>query len=202
MANPSSVASAAFGEPERYRRVGYALRVARGTQIATTTERRLSDSYAHSRHDGPAQVIAPLATTHAARLDVVCERETQTEGRPVGSRHIRTAARCSRHGQPPKEVMTTRHPVACRHGAHLEPDILAGRPHRVVGPDQDTERPTSLGWSEAQPLGLALPRRPPRQRLQRPTRPPWREVAHRCHRTDITATAALRWRRAFHRPLP
>lgn len=75
MGNPSSVASVAFGEPERYRRVGFALRVARGTQIATTTERRLSDCYAPSRHDG--QLIATLATTHAARPDVVCDRENQ-----------------------------------------------------------------------------------------------------------------------------
>jgi hypothetical protein len=75
MGNPLSVASVAFGEPERYRRVGFALRVARGTQIATTTERRLSDCYAPSRHDG--QLIATLATTHAARPDVVCDRENQ-----------------------------------------------------------------------------------------------------------------------------
>ena len=55
MGNPSSVASVAFGEPERYRRMGFALRVARGTQIATTTERRLSGSLLPGPLHRPAQ---------------------------------------------------------------------------------------------------------------------------------------------------
>ena len=79
MANPSSVASVAFGEPERCRQVGSALRAVRGTQISTTTERQLSGCYAPSRHDG--QLIATLATAHAARPDVGCDRENQPHTR-------------------------------------------------------------------------------------------------------------------------